>query len=450
MGVFFRAQIIVAICLIYSQICQPYIYKNHPCCLEPSENVTLAMLIDAFEIYGHDPTDKLDNLWLYQNEMMRVKTAEDQYKINERVHIATDHLSRFITLHIKELKVLLIALDDVIDNMLTMYENHNSIAAVRKSSSSGPVPMEFYISSEFYCGKNVYLFLSEAYSDIYNMGRDVAPYCQDTTFYFLGFFHRQDDTKYYLLEDPSIAFPTDNYLHGLKCHNRVCMFRFPFKKLLQRDRDVITLPKAIVKCGLVMYKLPPLSAASCIITSGSFILDFNIQGLRYRHHDYLLFTPNGNTYYTKENGAPLICDQHVCEWNYTNHHGGPITVPGDPSDKVPPIPVFVETTTKTPIEEDNATIIDYELDGCFYMYPPNYGSIDGKSYLDSIRLHDNRYRCNVGDNKQGLYWYPQWLGPIPPAVETDTNNPAEPPVVAFEVPPGGVYSPARDDFDDAM
>lgn len=36
------------------------------------------MIIDAFEIYGHDPTDKLDNLWLYQNEMMRIKTAEDQ------------------------------------------------------------------------------------------------------------------------------------------------------------------------------------------------------------------------------------------------------------------------------------------------------------------------------------------------------------------------------------
>lgn len=36
------------------------------------------MIIDAFEIYGHDPTDKLDNLWLYQNEMMKIKTAEDQ------------------------------------------------------------------------------------------------------------------------------------------------------------------------------------------------------------------------------------------------------------------------------------------------------------------------------------------------------------------------------------
>jgi hypothetical protein len=42
--------------------------------------MTLAMIIDAFEIYGHDPTDKLDNLWLYQNEMLRVKTAEDQVR----------------------------------------------------------------------------------------------------------------------------------------------------------------------------------------------------------------------------------------------------------------------------------------------------------------------------------------------------------------------------------
>lgn len=44
-------------------------------------------------------------------------------------------------------KVLLITLDDVIDNMLTMYENHNSIAAERKATyTGGPVPMEFYIS----------------------------------------------------------------------------------------------------------------------------------------------------------------------------------------------------------------------------------------------------------------------------------------------------------------
>lgn len=74
--------------------------------------------------------------------------------INERVHIATDHLGRFIKSHIQELKVLLITLDDVIDNMLTMYENHNSIAAERKAThTGGPVPTEFYISqgiSSFY------------------------------------------------------------------------------------------------------------------------------------------------------------------------------------------------------------------------------------------------------------------------------------------------------------
>ncbi|PZC71925.1 hypothetical protein B5X24_HaOG212238 [Helicoverpa armigera] len=286
------------------------------------------MIIDAFEIYGHDPTDKLDNLWLYQNEMLRVKTAEDQYLINERIHIATDHLGRFVKLHIQELKVLLITLDDVIDNMLTMYENHNSVAAERKATyTGGPVPMEFYMSQEFYCGKNVYIFMSELYSDIYNMGRGVAPYCKDRSFVFLGFLHFHDEAKYYLLDDPSISFPTDNYLHGLECHIGICVFRFPFKKLLQRIRDVSTLPKAIVKCGTEMYKLPPLSAASCIITSGSFILDFNIQGVRYRHHDYLLTLPNGNTYYTKEPHSPLICDHHVCEWNYTNHYGGKYTNP---------------------------------------------------------------------------------------------------------------------------
>lgn len=64
--------------------------------------------------------------------------------------------------------------------------------------------------------------------------------------------------------------------------------------MIQRDRDVTALPKAIIKCGLVMYKLPPLTAASCIIASGSFILDFNIQGLRYRHYDYVLVRLLGN------------------------------------------------------------------------------------------------------------------------------------------------------------
>ncbi|CAB3249742.1 unnamed protein product [Arctia plantaginis] len=348
------------------------------------------MIIDAFEIYGHDPTDKLDNLWLYQNEMLRIKTAEDQ--------------------------VLLITLDDVLDNMLTMYDNHNAVAAERKATyTGGPVPMEFYLSQEFYCGKNVYIFVSELYSDIYNMGRGVAPYCKDRSFVFLGFLHFHDEQKYYLLDDPSISFPTDNYLHGLECHIGICIFRFPFKKILQKVRDVSTLPKAIVKCGTEMYKLPPLTAASCIITSGSFILDFNIQGVRYRHYDYLLTMPNGNTYYTKEPRSPLICDHHVCEWNYTNHYGGPFLIPGDPGTGIDPVPPYIEPTPKPDGsgDDDNITV-PYILDGCLFMYPPNYGSIAGKSYLDAIDLHDDRFTCNAaGGNKQGLYWYPQWMGAVP-------------------------------------
>ncbi|OWR55662.1 hypothetical protein KGM_213489A, partial [Danaus plexippus plexippus] len=77
MSGFRRSRVLFAICFLL-QITTPYNIRNHPCCLEPNENLTLAMIIDAFEIYGHDPTDKLDNLWLYQNEMMRIKTAEDQ------------------------------------------------------------------------------------------------------------------------------------------------------------------------------------------------------------------------------------------------------------------------------------------------------------------------------------------------------------------------------------
>ncbi|CAH2231918.1 jg11079 [Pararge aegeria aegeria] len=36
------------------------------------------MMIDAYEIYGHDPTDKLDHLAHYQIEMMKIKRAPDQ------------------------------------------------------------------------------------------------------------------------------------------------------------------------------------------------------------------------------------------------------------------------------------------------------------------------------------------------------------------------------------
>ncbi|XP_053618134.1 uncharacterized protein LOC128679741 isoform X2 [Plodia interpunctella] len=357
----------------FSVTVNSYLVRNHPCCQEPSENLTLAMVIDAYEIYGHDPTDKLDHLAHYQIEMMKIKRAPDQYIINEHVHIATDHLARFIHMHIKELKVLLIALDDAIDNMLTMYDNHNAIKTERvatfNSAIGGAVPAEFYLSQEFYCGKNVYIFLSEIYTDIYNMGRGTTPYCQGRAFHFLGFMHFQDDDRYYLEEDPSVAFQMDNYIHGLECHHGICIFRFPFKKNLQHVRDITVLPKAIVKCGLVTYKLPPLTAASCIIASGSFILDFNIQGLRFRHHDYLLSIPSGATYYTKEPQSPMVCDHHACEWNNTNFYGGPFVVPGDPGEGLSPPPPFIERTTEAFVfttlpptgNDDNYTSCKYTL-----------------------------------------------------------------------------------------
>ncbi|CAK1543448.1 unnamed protein product [Leptosia nina] len=363
------------------------------------------MIIDAFEIYGHDPTDKLDNLWLYQNEMMRIRTAEDQ--------------------------VLLITLDDVLDNMMTMYENHNSIGAERRATyTGGPVPTEFYLSQEYYCGKNVYIFLSELYSDIYNIGKGVAPYCKDRSFVFLGFLHYHDEQKYYLLDDPSISFPTDNYIHGLECHVGVCIFRFPFKKLLQRERDVSTLPKAIVKCGLVMYKLPPLSAAACIIASGSFILDFNIQGLRYRHYDYLLTTPNGNTYYTKEANTPLVCDHHVCEWNYTNHYGGPFLIPGDPGTGIDPVPPYIEPTLKPDGDEENITVPF--ANSRHIRFLQQLLSL-GFSFASWLRLR-------IG----GLYWYPQWMGAMP----HHPYSPLSEDKGSFE-PPGAFYPQQNYDMEDA-
>ncbi|CAH2097719.1 unnamed protein product [Euphydryas editha] len=404
------------------RVTKAYDIRKHPCCQEPSENITLAMIIDAYEIYGHDPTDKLDHLAHYQIEMMKIKRAPDQFIINEHVHIATDHLGRFINMHIKELKVLLIALDDAIDNMLTMYDNHNAIKTERvatyNSAAGGAVPSEFYLSQEFYCGKNVYLFISELYSDIYNIGRGITPHCRGRGFHFLGFVHFMDDNKYFLEEDPSIAFQMDNYIHGLECHLGICIFRFPFKKSLQHVRDVSTLPKAIVKCGLIMYKLPPLTAVSCIITSGSFILDFNIQGIRYRHYDYMLFLPNGHSYYTKEKFTPLVCDHHVCEWNNTNFYGGPFIIPGDPGSGLSPIPPFIEQTTEaynrvsTESPHDYANIT-YTLDGCWFMFPPNYGSIAGISYLDPLSVNEYRYTCSGSGTNKGLYWYPQWMGAPP-------------------------------------
>ncbi|CAH1640649.1 unnamed protein product [Spodoptera littoralis] len=401
-----------------------YIISNHPCCREPSENLTLAMVIDAYEIYGHDPTDKLDHLAHYQLEMMKIKRAPDQYIINEHIHIATDHLARFIHMHLKELKVLLIALDDTIDNMLTMYDNHNAIKTERvatyNSAAGGAVPSEFYMSQEFYCGKNVYIFISEMYSDIYNMGRGPTPYCKGRAFHFMGFVHFMDDKRYFLEEDPNVIFSMDNFVHGLECNIGICMFRFPFKKNLQHVRDVSTLPKAIVKCGTEMYKLPPLTAASCLITSGSFILDFNIQGVRFRHHDYMLLMPNGHTYYTKEKYSPLFCDHHVCEWNFTNFYGGPFIIPGDPGTGLSPVPPFIEQTSEAfaPTTDNPNGVLDpdsnitYSLDGCWYMFPPNYGSIAGISYLDPLAVNEYRFTCQGSGNK-GLYWYPQWMGASP-------------------------------------
>ncbi|XP_048484049.1 uncharacterized protein LOC105384678 [Plutella xylostella] len=406
---------------------QAYNIRNHPCCQEPpsGENITLAMIIDAYEIYGHDPTDKLDHLAHYQLEMMKVKRAPDQYIINEHVHIATDHLGRFIQMHIKELKVLLIALDDAIDNMLTMYDNHDAIKAARVSTYNtavgGSVPMEFYLSQEYYCGKNVYLFVSEIYSDIYNMGKGPAPYCKDRGFHFLGFVHYMDDTTYFVEEDPTLVFQMDNFVHGLECHLGVCIYRFPFKKSLQHLRDVATLPKAIVKCGNTLYKLPPLTTVSCIVTSGSFILDFNIQGLRFRHHEYMLFLPTGHVYYTKEPQSPLACDHHVCEWNNTNFYGGPFIIPGDPGSGLAPVPPFMERQTEPPAPAGADTEepppfnpnTTYSLDGCWFMYPPNYGSIAGVSYLDPLTVHETRFTCNGNGGNKGLYWYPQWMGAPP-------------------------------------
>ncbi|KAG7300937.1 hypothetical protein JYU34_015288 [Plutella xylostella] len=417
--------VLVLISCIYFNLA--YNIRNHPCCQEPpsGENVTLAMIIDAYEIYGHDPTDKLDHLAHYQLEMMKVKRAPDQYIINEHVHIATDHLGRFIQMHIKELKVLLIALDDAIDNMLTMYDNHDAIKAARVSTYNtavgGSVPMEFYLSQEYYCGKNVYLFVSEIYSDIYNMGKGPAPYCKDRGFHFLGFVHYMDDTTYFVEEDPTLVFQMDNFVHGLECHLGVCIYRFPFKKSIQHLRDVATLPKAIVKCGNTLYKLPPLTTVSCIVTSGSFILDFNIQGLRFRHHEYMLFLPTGHVYYTKEPQSPLACDHHVCEWNNTNFYGGAFIIPGDPGSGLAPVPPFMERQTEPPAPAGADTEepppfnpnTTYSLDGCWFMYPPNYGSIAGVSYLDPLTVHETRFTCNGNGGNKGLYWYPQWMGAPP-------------------------------------
>lgn len=79
--------------------------------------------------------------------------------------------------------------------------------------------------SEYYCGKNVYIFISELYSDIYNMGRGLTPYCKGRAFHFIGFVHFLDEKRYFLEEDPNVVFEMDNYIHGLECHLGICIFR---------------------------------------------------------------------------------------------------------------------------------------------------------------------------------------------------------------------------------
>ncbi|CAH0717865.1 unnamed protein product, partial [Brenthis ino] len=186
------------------------------------------MMIDAYEIYGHDPTDKLDHLAHYQIEMMKIKRAPDQ--------------------------VLLIALDDTIDNMLTMYDNHNAIknerVATYNSAAGGAVPSEFYLSQ----------------------GND--------------------------------------------------------------------------------------------------------------------------------------------KWR------GPFIIPGDPGTGLSPIPPFIEQTTEafhvsTESPGPEYANITYTLDGCWFMFPPNYGSIAGISYLDPLTVNEYRYTCSGAGNNKGLYWYPQWMGAPP-------------------------------------
>ncbi|CAG9792664.1 unnamed protein product [Diatraea saccharalis] len=197
------------------------------------------------------------------------------------------------------------------------------------------------------------------------------------------------------------------------------------------------MPKAIVKCGTETYKLPPLTAVSCIITSGSFILDFNIQGIRFRHYDYLLILPNGHSFYTKEPFSPLVCDHHVCEWNYTNFYGGPFIIPGDPGMGLTPIPPFLEQSTEAippSTEPSNGAFtgnITYSLEGCWYMFPPNYGSIAGVSYLDPLSVNEYRYTCQGSNNKICLisvFSYVSAAGLVlVPAVD---GLPAPPPVPA--------------------
>ncbi|KAI8432765.1 hypothetical protein MSG28_013724 [Choristoneura fumiferana] len=68
-----------------------YDIRNHPCCQSPGDNLTLAMIIDAFEIYGHDPTDKLDHLAHYQIEMMKIKRAPDQQVVENLQKVGKVH-----------------------------------------------------------------------------------------------------------------------------------------------------------------------------------------------------------------------------------------------------------------------------------------------------------------------------------------------------------------------
>ncbi|KAG6439113.1 hypothetical protein O3G_MSEX000495, partial [Manduca sexta] len=92
----------------------------------------------------------------------------------------------------------------------------------------------------------------------------------------------------------------------------------------------------------------------------------------------------------------------------------PFLIPGDPGTGIDPVPPYIEPTPKPDEPEDDENItVPYILDGCLFMYPPNYGSIAGKSYLDAVDLHDDRFTCNAAGGNKGLYWYPQWMGAMP-------------------------------------
>lgn len=48
---------------------------------------------------------------------------------------------------------------------------------------------------------------------------------------------------------------------------------------------------------------------------------------------------------------------------------------------------------------DKCNILPDTLDGCWYMFPPNYGSIAGISYLDPLTVNEYRFTCQGSGNK---------------------------------------------------